>query len=190
MFTGVFTREEMEHEHPAELARLDAGHDPEPLPTKVLQKRQRVFVPAAFLLSVVFGIGIFQFITLEETAIKTIPPGETVQAFVPQTPTPALTLAPSPTTEEILATSWDAGLEGLFRNRCSTCHGFTSVAGLSFATYDQALEGGENGPAIVPGDPEAGTLLDAQSTGDHPGQLTQEELDLVREWIEAGAPEK
>jgi len=188
MFTGVLTREEMEHEHPAELARIEAGLYPAPLPEEVVQKRQRIFIPTAILLSAVFGLGIFQFITLEETAIKTILPGESVLVFVPQTPTPEPALAPSPTPAEILAFSWDGGLEGLFRNRCSTCHGFTSVAGLSLATYEQALQGGDSGPAIVPGDPEAGTLLEVQSSGDHPGQLTQEELDLIMEWIAAGAP--
>jgi hypothetical protein len=29
-----------------------------------------------------------------------------------------------------------------------------------------------------------------QSTGDHPGQLTDEELQQVIDWIEAGAPER
>jgi hypothetical protein len=29
-----------------------------------------------------------------------------------------------------------------------------------------------------------------QATGDHPGQFTTDELALVREWIEAGAPQE
>jgi cytochrome b subunit of formate dehydrogenase len=190
MFTGVLTREEMEHEHPSELVRIDARMEPTPLSEKAIQKRQRIFIPGAILISALFGFGIIQFITLEETAIQTIPPGETAQVFVPLTPTPEPTLAPSPTPAEMFAITWDGGLEGLFRNRCSTCHGFTSVGGLSLATYEQAIQGGDSGPAVVPGDPDAGTLLEVQSTGNHPGQLSDEELEQVIEWILAGAPEK
>ena len=190
MFTGTLTREEMEHEHPAELTRIESGlADPTPSP-EVVKKRQRVFVPTAILMTAMFGFAIIQFTTLEETAITTIPPGESVQVFVPQTPTPEPTRAPTPTPEVQFATTWQGGLEGLFRNRCSTCHGFTSVGGLSLASYEQALEGGDSGPAIVPGEPEASLLVQIQSTGNHPGQLNDEELELVIQWILAGAPEK
>jgi cytochrome b subunit of formate dehydrogenase len=189
IFTGVLTREEMEDEHPAELARIQSGKDDPAIPAKVIQKRQRIFAPVAILLAAVFGFGIFRFTTLEVTAIKTIPPGESVQVFVPQTPTPEPTPSPSPTFEAEFATTWQNGIEGLFRNRCSTCHGFTSVSGLSLATYQQALQGGDSGPAIVPGDPEDSILIQVQSAGNHPGQLTDEELEQVIEWIQAGAPE-
>ena len=33
-------------------------------------------------------------------------------------------------------------------------------------------------------------LIVVQSAGGHPGQLSAEELDLVRQWIAAGALEK
>jgi cytochrome b subunit of formate dehydrogenase len=82
IFTGVLNREEMEDEHPTELARILSNQDDPPIPAKVIQKRQRIFTPVAIVLAAVFGIGIFRFTTLEETAIKTIPPGESVQVFV------------------------------------------------------------------------------------------------------------
>jgi mono/diheme cytochrome c family protein len=78
----------------------------------------------------------------------------------------------------------------MFRNRCGTCHGITAVGGLSLATYEDALIGGDNGPAIVPGNPEASVLVQVQLEGGHPGQLTPEEISAVIEWIEAGAPEQ
>jgi hypothetical protein len=52
------------------------------------------------------------------------------------------------------------------------------------------LKGGDSGPAIIPGDPDDSLLVQIQSAGNHPGQLTEEELQLVIEWIQAGAPEK
>jgi hypothetical protein len=57
------------------------------------------------------------------------------------------------------------------------------------STYQGALKGGNSGPAIVPGDPGASLLVTKQAAGNHPGQLSGDELALIRQWIEAGAPE-
>lgn len=192
MFTGELTREEMEQEHPAELAQIDSGRTREEASPEVIRRRERAFIPASVALSLLLGFGLFKFITFEETAIKTVPPAESAPVFVPQTPTPAPTLPPTPTPGEVIvaANSWDGGFEALFRNRCGTCHGVTSVGGLSLASYAQALKGGKSGPAIVPGDPQSSILVEVQSAGGHPGQLNEEELEQVIEWIEAGAPER
>ncbi len=86
--------------------------------------------------------------------------------------------------------TWDGYFSGLFRNRCSSCHGITKVSGLSLTTYQDALTGGNSGPAVIPGDPDNSILVQVQSTGNHPGQLTIDELNQVIAWIMAGAPEK
>ena len=135
------------------------------------------------------GLALFGFVTFEETAIKTVPPGESVAAFLPLTPTPGPTLVASPTTGDLQDLSWAGRYEGLFRDRCSTCHGFTTVGGLSMTGYELALAGGNNGPAIVPRDVAASLLVVVQRQGGHPGQLTPVELEEVIAWIEAGAPE-
>jgi cytochrome b subunit of formate dehydrogenase/mono/diheme cytochrome c family protein len=190
MFTGRLTREEMEHEHPAELEDIEAGRvEPEPSP-EVIRRRESIYIPIAVILALVMGLGLFGFVTIEQTAIKTVPPGESVMAFVPLTPTPGPTLVPSPTTGEAQEVSWVGRYEGLLRDRCSTCHGFTTVSGLSMASYELVLAGGNNGPALVPGDPQASLLVLVQTAGNHPGQLTAEELEEVVAWIEAGAPER
>jgi hypothetical protein len=193
IFTGKTTRDEMEHEHPAELAQIEAGDVAPSVPTQVLRKRQGIYFPVAFTLTAVFGFSLFKFLTIEETAITTIPLVERAQVFVPVTPTarPITTQAPTPTPGAgIIPASWQGTFDGLFRNRCSTCHGRTKVGGLTLATFQDALEGGDLGPAIVPGDPDASVLVQVQSQGNHPGQLTAEELKSVIEWIMAGAPEK
>jgi hypothetical protein len=61
---------------------------------------------------------------------------------------------------------------------------------LNLISYAEVLEGGSGGASIIPGDPATSLLIQKQ-TGETPhfGQLTEEELALVREWIEAGAPE-
>jgi len=190
MFTGYLTRKEMEEEHAAELAAIELGRLPPPPPAKTLRRRTQVFIPAAALLTVALSFGLFKFITFEETAITTIPPAESAPVFVPQTPTPVPTSPPTPTSAGVSAASWEGGFAQLFRNRCSTCHGQTAVSGLSLATYAEALVGGNQGPAIVVGDPDASILVQVQSTGKHPGQLTIDELQQVIDWIKAGAPER
>jgi mono/diheme cytochrome c family protein len=79
----------------------------------------------------------------------------------------------------------------LLQARCGSCHGSAKIQGLNLTGYQTALAGGQSGPAIVPGDPQASLLVQKQN-GEQPhfGQLTPEELDLVVNWIAVGAPEK
>ena len=193
MFNGKLSRSEMMHEHPAELAQLESEQKVDRPSLKVLRRRQQVFFPAALLFTMVFGFGIYKFANFEVTAIKTIPQGETAQVYVPVTPTPRPSPTPPPTLapgEVAGVMTWDGFFSGLFRNRCNTCHGVTNVGGLSLSTYQDALKGGNSGPAIIPGDPDNSVLVQKQSAGNHPGQLTIDELDQVIAWIMAGALEK
>ena len=193
MFTGKLTRDEMKEEHPAELAQIDAGHNYSPPPTTILRKRQYVFFPFAIIIAIVMIFSAYQFVTVEDTALAQVTIRETAEVFVPVTPTPKPTPTPAPTSppeEGVQANSWSGAYGAMFRNRCGTCHGFTAVGGLSLATYEDALIGGDNGPAIVPGNAEASVLVQVQLEGGHPGQLTPEEISSVIEWIEAGAPEQ
>ena len=65
------------------------------------------------------------------------------------------------------------------------------MAGLNLTTYATALKGGKDGAVIVPGDPANSLLVKKQSgSTPHFGQLSASELQLVIEWIKAGAPEK
>ena len=172
MFTGKLDRTEMLHEHPAELAQIETGQAYKRPPLKVLRRRQQIFFPAA---------------------ITTIPQDATAEVYVPITPTPRPSPTPPPTLppgSETGTLTWDNYFSGLFRNRCGSCHGVTKVSGLSLATYQDALKGGNSGAAIVPGDPDNSVLVLKQSLGDHPGQLTIDELNQVIAWIKAGAPEK
>jgi cytochrome b subunit of formate dehydrogenase len=193
MFTGQISREEMKHEHPEELDEIESGEGYKPPPAIVIKQRNKFYYPVALLLSIGLGFSLYKFVTFEETAITTLPQGETAEIFVPVTPTPLPTITPIPTAlpgDQVSTLSWRGRFETLFDNRCGSCHGVTEVGGLSLSTYQNALEGGNSGPAIVPGDPDASTLVQVQSIGGHPGQLTIEELNAVIEWINVGAPEQ
>ncbi len=52
------------------------------------------------------------------------------------------------------------------------------------------MKGSSSGPVIVPGDSANSKFFQVQSTGKHFANLTPEELDIVKQWIDAGAPEK
>lgn len=189
IFTGFLNRKEMKEEHPSELDRIDRGVVLREPVKSVRRKREIIFFPIAAFLSAFMFAGLFAFVTFEQTSITTLPPGESVAAFSTRIPPATATLPPSPTPSEIQAASWNGGFEALFRNRCGNCHGVTSVGGLTLDTLPDALIGGDNGPAIVPGSPEDSLLVQVQLEDNHPGQLTEEELTQVIGWIAAGAPE-
>lgn len=189
MFTGYLTEEEMLEEHPLELADEKLRALREEVEDDALLKRRRAFFTLYPILALVLFIGIFLFVTGEETALQTVPPPEDVVIFVPLTPTPIPTAHPSQTPSDELAATWNGGIGDLFSQRCAPCHvGSAPMAGLELGSYDRALEGGDDGAVILPGDSDASQLVLLQAEGNHPGQLTGDELALVREWIGAGAP--
>jgi cytochrome b subunit of formate dehydrogenase len=187
MFIGSLTREEMEHEHPAELALIESGKHAEPIPPAVLRKRQMIYAPLAIVILAVFSYGLYYFVGYETTAITTVSQGETAPVFVPVTSTPAPTATASSAS---VAITWDAFAGPLFQQKCAACHGAAAIAGLNLSTYADALKGGNNGPVIAPKASADSKLIQIQSAGGHPGQLTPEELAKVKEWIDAGALEK
>lgn len=86
MFTGKISHEEMEEEHALELEALARGARLEPDPEAV-RRRQRVFTPVATVITIVLLIGLYFFVTYEQTAITTVP-RQQVDVFTPLTPQP------------------------------------------------------------------------------------------------------
>jgi nitrate/TMAO reductase-like tetraheme cytochrome c subunit len=154
----------------------------------------------------------WQYAGLDAPSLKPI-----LQQQLPPTPTPAPTLEPTtapqptPTTQPAEDTTteatpeataaataapaaggaptYDSAIQAIFTGKCSKCHGSAAIAGLNLTTYATALKGGKDGPVIVPGDPANSLLIKKQSV-QHFGQLSASELQLVTDWIKAGAPEK
>jgi len=73
--------------------------------------------------------------------------------------------------------------------KCAACHGDLASGGLNLLTYAGLMEGGDNGPVIIPGDSAGSILFQLQSQGQHFGKFSAEELEVIQEWIDAGAPE-
>jgi mono/diheme cytochrome c family protein/nitrate/TMAO reductase-like tetraheme cytochrome c subunit len=118
-----------------------------------------------------------------------------------QMPTPAPTPQPTPTkvvaqsTSQATAAPVSSGpvtfaqIGPIFAGKCVACHGENGKKGLSLTSYAKVMMGGEDGPVIVAGKPDDSLLVKIQTTG-HPGQLTSDELSLLKQWIAAGALEK
>ncbi|QDV38035.1 c-type cytochrome domain-containing protein [Tautonia plasticadhaerens] len=84
----------------------------------------------------------------------------------------------------------------IFQARCNTCHNADKASGgLNLTTFASMMEGGGSGSAIEPGDPDNSwlfLLVSHQETPHMPPnapRIPDEELETLRSWIEAGAPE-
>jgi mono/diheme cytochrome c family protein len=197
MFIGTFTREEMEHEHPAELEKIESGDQPEPIPAAVIRQRQRIYTPIAVGIIVMFLAGLYFFVGYESTALRDPVLGETAEVFV--RPTPTATLTPEPTltptrtppptktplptattaatsTQESASAStpqtstgstWDGQIGPLFAQKCLTCHGSLASGGLILSTYADAVNGGESGPIFIVGDAANSLVINKFESGQH-----------------------
>lgn len=189
MFTGKMSEEEMLHEHPLELAEIKAGTNERPIDPITLRWRQTIYWPIAGVVAATMLFGVYAFIGLEKTALPAAPKNDSVPIYLPQTPTPL----PSPTATasvDNVALTWEASI-GPMLQKCILCHGTVQPQkGVSLITYADAMRGGESGPILVSGNAEESLLIQVQSQGNHPGQLSPEEIERLRQWIDAGAPEK
>jgi len=103
----------------------------------------------------------------------------------PQIPTPA----PAPSLPQVPDNlTFENYIGALFSARCTACHGENPSAGLKLSTYADAMKGGESGVAILPGDSANSILVMIQSEK-HFANFAPEELALIIQWIDAGAPE-
>jgi cytochrome c553 len=127
----------------------------------------------------------------------------------PRTPTTAIALvlgAVAPATIASAQTAqtpadgvllYDTRVRPLLEARCLKCHGADPErlrSGLSLATRAGVLRGGARGPAIDTGNPRRSRLLRAIGWEDDDLQmppsarLRDEEIDVLRQWVDLGAP--
>jgi len=86
----------------------------------------------------------------------------------------------------------------IFRQRCAECHGAEDENGevrtevsLNLLNYERVMMGSEFGTVIEAGDPANSFLLDMITDGTMPetgDPVPEDEIALIRAWIEAGAP--
>lgn len=88
----------------------------------------------------------------------------------------------------------------ILEQKCYKCHGKKKKKGhLRMDSYAAMLEGGNEGPCVVPGDPKKSLLVEyirlplddeyRMPPEDKP-QLTAEETELIEWWVKMGAPQQ
>jgi mono/diheme cytochrome c family protein len=88
-----------------------------------------------------------------------------------------------------------ADVEPIFQMKCVVCHG--ALGGWNATSYDQVMNTGDHKPVVVPGDVD-GSLLAQKILGKQTqgtimppsGSMSQEEIQIILDWIKAGAPEQ
>ena len=101
---------------------------------------------------------------------------------------PAFALPPADPLEQ-----FEKRVRPLLATRCLSCHaGPDAEAGLRLDSRAGVLAGGDTGPAVVPGDPQASRLVRAIRYVDAPrmppeGRLDDVEIATLEAWIAAGA---
>jgi hypothetical protein len=86
--------------------------------------------------------------------------------------------------------TFDANIAPIFTTVCTGCHNATTApAGLDLSSFSTVIKGGKDGPVIIPGDAANSLLVKIQSTR-HFANVTSDELELIIQWINAGALEK
>lgn len=95
--------------------------------------------------------------------------------------------APSVNTE----VSYAKDIQPILESRCGSCHMGEFVSeGLHMDTYESLMEGSDHGPVIVPGDAGESILVQQLVKGKMPKRgpkLTPTQIQLIADWIEAGA---
>ena len=83
----------------------------------------------------------------------------------------------------------------LLANNCYACHTDLKSGGLRMDSRESLLKGGQSGPAVIPGDPEASLLIQAVSYTHSrlkmplgKPRLKDEEIADFKTWVKMGAP--
>ena len=90
----------------------------------------------------------------------------------------------------IFAVDYDSEIQPIFDNHCGNCHLGNSSGGLNLSNYDNLM----SSDVVVPGSHIQSELYDRitrpeSDQGDMPpsGSLSQEDIDLIAQWIDEGA---
>jgi hypothetical protein len=99
--------------------------------------------------------------------------------------------------------TYAADIQPIFQASCYPCHSVKNPkpkGKLKLDTLDDVLKGGEDGPAVVPGDSAKSAMVAMVSHAgdpddympppknrDHIQPLTKEQIGLIRAWIDQGA---
>ena len=98
---------------------------------------------------------------------------------------------PSETTISVENVSFNSDIYPLLERRCIKCHGgeFPSE-GLNLESYEGLMAGSQNGAVVIAGDANNSLLFEQIASGEMPkrgSDLTTEQIEIIRQWINEGA---
>ena len=105
------------------------------------------------------------------------------------------TPTPSPSREQV--EFFEKKVRPILADNCHKCHSESAGKNKGGLTLDSAaglLKGGNSGPAVVPGKPEASLLIKAVGRQDPQlkmppkDKLAEEQVATLRQWVKLGAP--
>jgi len=117
-------------------------------------------------------------------------------ALIRQFPPPQTSTEPTPTPVPAPSNpTFNADISPIFQKSCTMCHG--SMGGWDGTSYQSVMTTGDNGPVVIPGD-TANSVLAQKIMGTSTfggimppgGKLPDATIQMILDWIEAGAPEK
>ena len=88
---------------------------------------------------------------------------------------------------------FEARVRPVLAKKCFACHTETHMGGLTMRSRESLLQGGNSGPAIVPGNPAESLLIQAirqthaRIKMPPQGKLSGEEIADFESWVKAGA---
>lgn len=119
----------------------------------------------------------------EPTAVAEILPA----TEAPAEPEPA----PAPQADNA-SVSFSADVMPILQDSCISCHGGQRTsAGLDLKSYASLMSGGQDGLAVIPGDAASSPLVTLSESGKMPkrgSKLTPEQIQILKDWVNAGAP--
>jgi cytochrome c553 len=104
----------------------------------------------------------------------------------------AAPLAPGPDHTQDPVKFFDEKVRPVLVENCYRCHTSEAKGGLRMDSHDALLQGGDSGPAVVPGDPNRSLLIAAiLQKGDlimpPKHKLSDSEIATLTQWVKAGA---
>jgi len=95
----------------------------------------------------------------------------------------------SPSKRDSAPSSKSEQISRLISTRCLECHASQMKGGLDLRTRESALEGGETGPALQPGNATKSLLIEQVYNEKMPPKqvLSDEEVELLEDWVTEGA---
>lgn len=108
---------------------------------------------------------------------------------------PVCALAHSPLPADTATLTFERDIRPILKARCFHCHGEEEElrGGLDVRLARFLQDGGDSGPAIVPGEPDASLLVERIRSGEMPPvedagkRVSRDELHRIEQWIQQGA---